>query len=276
MGGTVSLPATVEVAFGANPLDTGTLTWTDISAYVKRTRGIDASRGWDAESSQPMAGRMQFQVNNDDGRFTPGKTGAFGLIRNRLPVRLKQGSTVIWTGLVETWRVSWESGLRSLVDVTCVDRWAAIRRIKFDGEFLRRGLVEQSPTYLWTFTKSTTSQNRAEATVGGDAALLDFSFMPPGLTVNAPTVQNPQSWQPYEPAATTTSTPYDIPFGDIYGGTSITATGATSVAWTASVWINNLGSVAVLNNNGSDGVTFSGGTSNSYTIMLQRASGSSA
>lgn len=275
MGGTSHLAVTVEVAFGADPLDTGTLTWTDITDCVRRD-GIDFSRGWDTEAGQLQAGRLTFTVNNESGNFTPGTTGALGEIRNRLPVRVKQSTTVLWTGLVESWRISWTNGVRSQVAVTCVDRWAAIRRIKFDGEFLRRGLVEQSPTYLWTFTKSTTSQNRAEATVGGDAALLDFSFMPPGLTVNAPTVQNPQSWQPYEPAATTTSTPYDIPFGDIYGGTSITATGATSVAWTASVWIYNLGSVAVLNNNGSDGVTFSGGTSNSYNIMLQRASGSSA
>ena len=167
MGGTVSLPATVEVAFGANPLDTGTLTWTDISAYVKRTRGIDASRGWDAESSQPMAGRMQFQVNNDDGRFTPGTTGAFGLIRNRLPVRLKQGSTVLWTGLVETWKVSWESGLRSLVDVTCVDRWAAIRRTKLDRDRIALAAQITGRTMHWKFEDGPATF--AESTGAGQA-----------------------------------------------------------------------------------------------------------
>ena len=165
MGGAVALPLVVEVAFGEQPLDTGALTWTDISDYVKRAPGVDFLRGWDTETGEPIAGRLSFTVNNDDGDFTPGATGAFGEVRNRLPVRVSAvigtatgnaltydegagwydmlgatyddseiGTVVLWTGLVETWRQSWENGVRSQVQVTCVDRWAAIRRLKIDPD----------------------------------------------------------------------------------------------------------------------------------------------
>jgi len=129
MGGKVSLPLTIEIAFTAGALDTGTLTWTDVSSYVRK-ESISFNRGWDTESQEPIAGRAALSFNNESGNFTPGKTGAFGLIRNRLPIRIKQGSTVLWTGLVESWRIGWTNGMRSKVDVTAVDRWAALRRLK--------------------------------------------------------------------------------------------------------------------------------------------------
>jgi len=133
MGGKVSLPLTIEIAFSAGALDTGTLTWTDVSTYVRK-ESISFNRGWDAESQEPIAGRASLSFNNESGNFTPGKTGAFGLIRNRLPIRIKQGSTVLWTGLVESWRIGWTNGMRSKVDVTCVDRWAALRRLKIPAD----------------------------------------------------------------------------------------------------------------------------------------------
>jgi len=238
MGGTSYLPAIVEVAFGADPLDTGTLTWTDISDYVKRTRGIDASRGWDAESSQPMAGRMQFQVNNDDGRFTPGTTGAFGLIRNRLPVRLKQGSTVLWTGLVETWKVSWESGLRSLVDVTCVDRWAAIRRLKLDGAFIERVVQGQSPANFWTLTDATTDAERVEPTVGSNVLTAKLALTD---TLSPGSASNPQSWQTAAESEVVTTSIALIrgPTFAIPGGANLLPTGSASVAFTVSAWVKD-------------------------------------
>lgn len=83
MGGSVSLPLTVEIAFAAGALDTGTLTWTDVTTYVRKD-SISFNRGWDTESQEPIAGRASLSFNNESGNFTPGKTGAFGLIRNRL------------------------------------------------------------------------------------------------------------------------------------------------------------------------------------------------
>lgn len=157
MGGSVALPVIVEVAFDTEPLDTGTLTWTDISAYVKRSAGIDFSRGWDTEAAEPLAGRLTFTVNNDDGRFTPGETGAFGEVRNRLPVRVsRSGVGVLWTGLVESWRQSWENGVRSQVQVTCVDRWAAIRRLRINADRIEGVAQATAADYLFPFTDADT------------------------------------------------------------------------------------------------------------------------
>ena len=188
MGGAVALPLVVEVAFGAEPLDAGTLTWTDISDYVRRNPGVDFLRGWDTETGEPIAGRLSFTLNNDDGDFTPGETGAFGEIRNRLPIRVSAvigtatgnaltydevigwydmlgatyddaeiGTVVLWTGLVESWRQSWENGVRSQVQVTAVDRWAAIRRIKIDQDRLDVAARVTGRSMYYKFRDTTTT-----------------------------------------------------------------------------------------------------------------------
>lgn len=239
MGGSVALPLVVEVAFGAEPLDTGTLTWTDISAYVKRSAGIDFSRGWDTEAAEPLAGRLTFTVNNDDGRFTPGETGAFGEVRNRLPVRVsRSGVGVLWTGLVESWRVTWENGVRSQVQVTAVDRWAAIRRLTFDGKFVERVVVDQGPTDFWTLTADKTTQDRAEPTIGSNLLATKIAG---SRALLAPDQANPQTWR--------TATPDEVPtvgaatYSEIYpatfiaGEASLLPTGAASVAFSASGWV---------------------------------------
>ena len=162
MGGSVSLPLTVEIAFSAGALDTGTLTWTDVTTYVRKD-SISFNRGWDTESQEPIAGRASLSFNNESGNFTPGKTGAFGLIRNRLPIRIKQGSTVMWTGLVESWRIGWTNGMRSKVDVTCVDRWAALRRLKIPADRIAAVARLTGATAFYPFTDATGTTLREAA-----------------------------------------------------------------------------------------------------------------
>ena len=152
MGGTVSFPLTVEIGFSAAPLDTS-IVWTDVSAYVMRNKSISLSRGFDQETDQPAAGRASFQLANDDGRFTPGSTsGPYGLIRNKVPVRVKRSSTVLWTGVVEKLAMSYESGVRPVVDVTCVDRWARLEARKFTDERLQPAITASGPRYFWPLT----------------------------------------------------------------------------------------------------------------------------
>ena len=211
MAGTSRLLVIVEVAFGAGALDTGTLTWTDISSHVKLARGIECSRGVDTETGGPMPGRLTFAVNNDAGDFTPGKTGAFGLIRNRLPVRLRTvvgsgtgiplaydspfafdfdtgyddvevGSVVVWTGLVETWKIGWTAGVRSQVDVTCVDRWAALRRLKFKPDLYSDLPTIRTAACYWKLDDAA-GTTRAAATNGpsdliiGNGAAVSFGAL---------------------------------------------------------------------------------------------------
>lgn len=261
MGGAVALPLVVEVAFGAEPLDTGTLTWTDISDYVRRNPGVDFLRGWDTETSEPIAGRLSFTLNNDDGDFTPGETGAFGLIRNRLPVRVSAtvatatgnaltyddevgwydmygatyddteiGNVVLWTGLVESWRIFWENGVRSQVAVQAVDRWAAIRRSKLDGKFIERITMSQAPTHFWPATDIDGS-NRLTATVGPD--LVPVAGVG---TLDYAAVANPQTWLQL-PTATAAQTGGSggVRFAD---QSSLVPNGAASFGFTVSGWVH--------------------------------------
>ena len=294
MAGTSRLLVIVEVAFGAGALDTGTLTWTDISSHVKLTRGIECSRGVDTETGGPMPGRLTFAVNNDAGDFTPGKTGAFGLIRNRLPVRVRTvvgsgtgiplaydspfafdfdtgyddtevGSVVVWTGLVETWKIGWTAGVRSQVDVTCVDRWAALRRLKFDGHFIERVVTGQAPTHFWPLTAEyVTAPDRIEATVGSQTFTSRYDPVN-SYQLLPPTSDNPQSWLT-SPADNTTLTPDSSP-GAFYpatyhsdGGVSLLPSGAASVAFTVSAWVKNgyvvLNSVAAASVGAQESVAF--------------------
>lgn len=260
MGGSVALPVVVEVAFDTEPLDTGTLTWTDISDYVRRNPGVDFLRGWDTETGEPIAGRLSFTLNNDDGDFTPGETGAFGEIRNRLPIRVSAvigtstgnaltydeaigwydmlgatyddaeiGTVVLWTGLVESWRQSWENGVRSQVAVTCVDRWAAIRRSKLDGKFIERITMAQSPTHFWPATDINGS-DRLTATVGPD--LVPVAGVG---TLDYAAVANPQTWLQL-PTATAAQTGGSG--GVRFVDQSFVPSGSASFGFTMSGWVH--------------------------------------
>lgn len=150
MAGTVSLPLKVEIAFGADPMDTGSLTWTNITGFVRR-ESVSFSRGWDTEAREPLAGRASLSLNNDSGDFTPGASGLYGQIRPRLPLRISQGATVLWTGLVDTLSMSFTNGFRPRVDVVAIDRWAQYRRIKLHAGGLNWGSRVGASAY-WPLT----------------------------------------------------------------------------------------------------------------------------
>jgi hypothetical protein len=260
MGGSVALPVVVEVAFDTEPLDTGTLTWTDISDYVKRGSGVNFERGWDTEAAEPLSGRLSFTLNNDSGDFTPGSTGAFGLIRNRLPVRISAtvatatgnaltyddevgwydmfgatyndaeiGNVVLWTGLVESWRIFWENGVRPQVAVQAVDRWAAIRRLKLDGKFIERITMSQGPTHFWPATDIDGS-DRLTATVGPD--LVPVAGVG---TLDYAAVANPQTWLQL-PTATAAQTGGSG--GVRFVDQSFVPYGSASFGFTVSGWVH--------------------------------------
>jgi hypothetical protein len=60
---------TVEVAFDGGPFS-NSYTWTDISDYV---RGFQVRRGRNNELDRIEAGTLSLELDNSDGRFTPGK-----------------------------------------------------------------------------------------------------------------------------------------------------------------------------------------------------------
>lgn len=273
MAGFAALPLIVEVAFGADPLDTGTLTWTDISDYVRRGTGVDFSRGWDTESGEPQAGRLTFTLNNESGDFTPGATGSFGEIRNRLPIRVSAtigtatgnalsyddeagwydmlgatyddteiGNVVLWTGLVETWRIYWENGVRSQVAVTAVDRWAAIRRLKIDGDLIRRVVTDQAPAYFWPLTAQTMVDNRAEPDAG---AVPFIPYLNTAGVLTAAGADNPQTWAA-EKVAVTVGANLSTAYRE--AGWLDTGTGGLGAEWSLSFWLNGDGRMYLFGN----------------------------
>ena len=159
MSGRVSLPLKVEIAFDAGPMDASPV-WTDVSDHVQRQKTVAVSRSVDVITGEP-SGRGAVRFRNDDGDFTPGLEGAFGLVRNRLPIRVKQGSKVLWTGLVERWAIGME-GTRPVVDATLVDRWPRLRKRVLTGDRILSVCQQLAPEDCWPLTDPAGS-TRAES-----------------------------------------------------------------------------------------------------------------
>lgn len=151
MGGKVSLPVTVEIGFGAGPLD-ASITWTDVSGYVQRSKTIACNRSVDSQTMTPGDGRGQLRLKNTTaGDFTPGRTGAYGTVRNRLPIRIRQASTTVWTGLIEKWS-SGVDGIRPVVDLTLVDRWPRMKLRTLTGDRVLQVCQALGAENLWPLT----------------------------------------------------------------------------------------------------------------------------
>jgi hypothetical protein len=83
------IPAvTVEVAFDGGPF-ADTYTWTDVSPWVE---GFSTRHGRNDELGQVEAGTLTLNLDNSDGRFTPGRYG-----RQLLPVNVTTGTEALGT-----------------------------------------------------------------------------------------------------------------------------------------------------------------------------------
>ena len=225
MSGKASLPLTVEIAFGAGPLDPDPLTWTDVSAYVRRSQTISLSRDRDPKSGEP-SGRGQLRFKNPDGRFTVGATGTYGLVRNRLPIRVKQGATVLWTGLVEKWGQATDAGVRSTVDATLVDRWPRLKQRKFSGDRIQSACQGLGPEDLWPLTDLIGSTRAVSVTSS-------WVLKPePGHIVAWGTADNPVSGV----AKTAAVGSPDVVLSKMWDGAGATAPGLYGSGFTVSLW----------------------------------------
>lgn len=221
MSGTESFPMTVEIAFTGGPMDASP-TWTDVSDYVQRARSITLSRGYDQETGEVMAGRGSLRLKNDDGRFTPGATGTYGLIRNKLQIRVKRSTTVLWTGLIEKWTMTYDNGRRPVVDLTLVDRWARFQARKFTSERLQPAITATGPDYFWPLTDASGSSRAADVASGIDWVPTDAA----GFTFGA--AANPQTGNSTNVASSTSQ--------NAFIGPAFIPSGATN--WTFGAWLN--------------------------------------
>lgn len=184
MGGQAFFPIRVEVGFGCDPMDPDP-TWTDVSALVLRSRTISCSRGT-GESGEVEPGRGQIVLANDTGDFTPGRTGAYGVVRNRLPVRIRRGAVTVWTGLVEKLSMGFDNGVRPIVTGTLVDRWSRLKARTLTGDRIQQVMQSLAPDNFWPLT-DLPGATRAENATGS------LWVLHPNPPVDWSTASNPSS-----------------------------------------------------------------------------------
>ncbi|WP_328941515.1 hypothetical protein OG259_07530 [Streptomyces sp. NBC_00250] len=81
---------TVQCGFGYSAVAPD-LAWTDITQFVKLTasEGISITRGASDELADTQTGTMTLELDNRDGRFTPGRAGPYSPhVRRSCPVRV--------------------------------------------------------------------------------------------------------------------------------------------------------------------------------------------
>jgi hypothetical protein len=138
----------VELGFGSAPL--GTVSWTDVSAYV---RSIRWRRGrWSSEFDGFDAGSCTLTLDDTDRRFDPDHASGpyFGDITLNVPLRVTVGGTVQFYGYVESWGVQWyvhDNFAERIVSATDGFRLLAQRRVD-DSPF---GAEVRFDTPVWWY-----------------------------------------------------------------------------------------------------------------------------
>lgn len=130
-------PITVHMAFAASPTDVmsgASVTWTDITRYVRWGDGVSFQRGRTTHNAAVSAGQGGFNVNNSDARFTPGDT-TYGTdaITLRRPVQIRCAGATLWTGSVDDYQVEWRGGIQAVVTVNATDLVAHMARKQMEA-----------------------------------------------------------------------------------------------------------------------------------------------
>ncbi len=128
----------VGVGFDSRP-DDPVQTWTDISAYVRLSDGIELSRGRTDERDQAEPGQCSLTLDNSDGRFTWGNE-ASPYYPNVIPgkrIQVRVGFDAMspyvarFDGQVPAWPVAWLNIAEvSRVQITATDRLARLGRAR--------------------------------------------------------------------------------------------------------------------------------------------------
>jgi hypothetical protein len=167
-----------EVGFSATPAsDITTVTWTDITAYVRLNDGVSMTRGRQDETSAVGAGVASFSLDNRDGRFTPGNTsGAYSPnVKLRRPVRISLTSptVILWTGYVDSWGESWNSGVQAVVRVQASDLWARLSKTTFRS-LKDEEILADVPALYYPLTDVAGSTTATNASTKSYAALNQY------------------------------------------------------------------------------------------------------
>lgn len=114
---TVDATLAVEAAFGADLSDTdgGDWTWTDLTADVRYSSGIELTHGRGDEASDAQPASCRFTLDNRAGDYSLGPQASnYPYVRRGTPIRVRVDLGVGWhtlfQGGADTWSPSWAGG----------------------------------------------------------------------------------------------------------------------------------------------------------------------
>lgn len=124
----------VQVGFGSAP-DDPAQDWTDISAFVRLTDGVEFSRGRSDEQGIAEPKDLTLTLNNDAGHFTFGNTASDYYPNvvpgKRIRVSVYPGPVPRFDGIITGWPTVWDRvAERARCRLTAVDRLAALGRAR--------------------------------------------------------------------------------------------------------------------------------------------------
>lgn len=219
----MTLPTvTVEVAFGQLPT-TPSPSWTDVTSRVVVSDGIKITGAGSRAGDSLSAGSLQVTFENEDGDFTPGKTGGtYGDMGVGFPIRVSTSTYDLWTGFVTDWRWEYRGGY-SVAVCQASDITATLAKAKARAWMTAQHVNTADCTGYWPLNDEagTTEPvsgfaNTEKATVGtyGSDGVLSFGITadlsPDDETVAALTPSGNDCQYFYSKTATSHATTGDI------------------------------------------------------------------
>lgn len=168
----------VEVAF-ANNVNDSSLTWTDITAYVRGETPAVITRGRSDDMGTTPPGRMSITLDNTDGRFTVGNAASpyypnvLSGKRIRLSVTPPAGGTSYrFTGFIDGWPTSWPRGseTQTICEITALDRMDRLSRAQL-GSVVTEALKLDGPVAYWPLTEAAGAVSAGDISNGGNQSL---------------------------------------------------------------------------------------------------------
>jgi hypothetical protein len=231
----------VEMAFGANPDgDLSGVTWTDVSAYVRKLVMITKGRPSQTGDADPT--KITFTLVNTDGRFTaesPMSPYWPNVVQN-VPCRVSRtwaGASAVYeraTGFVVGWPIQTNAGV---LDVTVAIQAAGrLRRIRASKKTvtsaMTRAIASTAPLAWWPCEDGPQATQAASGLPGGSPMRVDGGKVTfgadagPAGSANLPDFGGGGQLTGYIP--TTTGTAYRVEFAVKFP--SIATGGGTSPA----------------------------------------------
>lgn len=126
---------TVEIGFGSNwKTADGSISWTDVTAYVMHGARVSAQRGRSTELDEFRAGTFSLTLRNEDRRFDPSYSAGphFGDIKPGTPIRIRAtpsglSAAAVIRGFADSWAQEYDRSNRLGVCVlSCTDGFAKL------------------------------------------------------------------------------------------------------------------------------------------------------